>query len=186
MVFLGILWYHLVFSNILGYSRVFPSLFGYSFSGSRLFSGSRALSRKKPATIRQQQKKPTARATNSQQPVAIRAAGVAKRVDPAALPLGSLRSRTQTAFSRQRRLPLGEIHGVESPKRGPEFHFPQICTTLKRNACFLHKWPSGLTGGGGFAARLADVVAYHGKSSGSKKTHLKSFKNVVKYSVLGL
>ena len=127
---------------------MFPSLFGYSFSSSRLFSGSRAPSRKKPATSRQQQKKPTARATNSQQPVAIRAAGVAKRVDPAALPLGSLRSRTQIAFSRQRRLPLGEIHGVESPKRGPEFHFPQICTTLKRNACFLHKWPSSLTGGG--------------------------------------
>ena len=153
MVFLGILWYHWVFSNILRYSRVFPSLFGCSFSSSRLFSGSRALSRKKPATIRQQQQ-PTARATNSQQPVAIRAAGVAKRVDPAALPLGSLRSRTQIAFSRQRRLPLGEIHGVESPKRGPEFHFPQICTTLKRNACFLHKWPSGLTGGGGFPAAL--------------------------------
>jgi hypothetical protein len=128
---------------------VLSGIFGYSFSGSRLFSGSRAMSRKKPATIRQQ---PAARATNSQQPVAICAAGVAKRVDPAALPLGSLRSRTQTAFSRQRRLPLGEIHGVESPKRGPEFHFPQICTTLKRNACFLHKWPSGLRGGGGYGA----------------------------------
>ena len=160
-------------------------IFGYSFSGSRLFSGSRAMSRKKPATIRQQQQ-PTARATNSQQPVAIRAAGVAKRVDPAALPLGSLRSRTQTPFSRQRRLAVAEIHGVESPKRGPEFHFPQICTTLKRNACFLHKWPSGLRAGGGFRSRLADVVAYHGKSSGSKKTPLKSFKNLVEYSVLGV
>ena len=124
-------------------------IFGYSFSGSRLFSGSRAMSRKKPATIRQQ---PAARATNRQQPVAIRAAGVAKRVDPAALPLGSLRSRTQIHFSPQRGLALAEIHGVESPKRGPEFHFPQICTTLKRNACFLHKWPSGLTGGGVRAA----------------------------------
>ena len=126
---------------------MFPSLFGYSFSGSRLFSGSRALSRKKPATIRQQ---PAARATNSQQPVAICAAGVAKRVDPAALPLGSTRSRTQTPFSRQRRLAVAEIHGVESPKQGAEFHFPQICTTPIRNACFLHKWPSGLTGGGVF------------------------------------
>ena len=86
--------------GILWYSGVFPSLFGYSFSGSRLFSGSRALSRKKPATMRQQQQQPTGRATNSQQPVAICAAGVAKRVDPAALPLGSLRSRTQTTFSR--------------------------------------------------------------------------------------
>ena len=133
--------------RIFEYSRVFPSLFGCSFSGSRLFSGSRALSRKKPATIRQQQQ-PTARATNSQQPVAIRAAGVAKRVDPAALPLGSTRSRTQTTFSRQRRLAVAEIHGVESPKRGAEFHFPQICTTSKRIACFLHKWPSGLKAGG--------------------------------------
>ena len=146
---MGILWYHCAFSNILGYSRVFPSLFGYSFSSSWLFSGSRALSRKKPATIRQQQQ-PTARATNSQQPVAICAAGVAKRVDPAALPLGSTRSRTQIHFSPQRGLALAEIHGVESPKRGAEFHFPQICTTLKRNACFLHKWPSGLRGGGVF------------------------------------
>ena len=132
---------------------MFPSLFGCSFSGSRLFSGSRALNRKKPATIRQQQQ-PTTKATNSQQPVAICAAGVAKRVDPAALPLGSLRSRTQTPFSRQRRLAVAEIHGVESPKRGAEFHFPQICTTLKRNACFLHKWPSGLRAGGGFPVAL--------------------------------
>ena len=139
---------------------MFPSLFGYSFSGSRLFSGSRALSRKKPATIRQQQQQqPTGRATNSQQPVAIFAAGVAKRVDPAALPLGSTRSRTQIHFSPQRGLALAEIHGVESPKRGAEFHFPQICTTLKRNACFLHKWPSGLRGGGGGTPRLAGVVA---------------------------
>ena len=139
--------------RIFKYSRVFPSLFGCSFSSSRLFSGSRVVSRKKPATIRQQQQ-PTARATNSQQPVAIRAAGVAKRVDPAALPLGSQRSRTQIAFSPQRGLALAEIHGVESPKRGAEFHFPQICTTLKRNACFLHKWPSGLRGEGGVRAAL--------------------------------
>ena len=145
---MGTLRYHCVFSNILWYSREFPSLFGYSFSSSWLFSGSRALSRKNPATIRQQQQ-PTARATNSQQPVAICAAGVAKRVDPAALPLGSLRSRTQIPFSRQRRLAVAEIHGIESPKRGAEFHFPQICTTLERNACFFHKWPSGLTAGGG-------------------------------------
>ena len=41
-----------------------------------------------------------------------------KRVDPAALPLGSQRSRTQIAFSRWRRLALAEIHGVESPKPG--------------------------------------------------------------------
>ena len=87
------------------------------------------------------------------------AAGVAKRVDPAALPLGSMRSCTQIAFSRQRRLALAEIHGVESPKRGAEFHFPQICTTPIRNACFLHKWPSGLTGGGGIAPGCAGVSA---------------------------
>ena len=82
----------------------------------------------------------------------------AKRVDPAALPLGSTRSRTQIAFSRQRRFAVAEIHGVESPKRGAEFHFPQICTTLERNACFFHKWPSRLRGGGGFTPLLADVV----------------------------
>ena len=153
--------------RIFKYSRVFPSLFGCSFSSSRLFSGSRVVSRKKPATIRQQQQ-PTARATNSQQPVAIRAAGVAKRVDPAALPLGSTRSRTQTHFSPQRGLALAEIHGVESPKRGAEFHFPQICTTPIRNACFFHKWPSGLQAGGGFPSLLADVVA-HGKTNVSSE-----------------
>ena len=161
---MGILWYHLVFSNILGYSRVFPSLFGYSFSSSRLFSGSRALRRKKPATIRQQQQ-PTARATKSQQPVAICAAGVAKRVDPAALPLGSTRSRTQTHFSPQRGLALAEIHGVESPKRGAEFHFPQICTTFKRNACFFHKWPSGLRGGGGVRAALGRCFCHQKRAT---------------------
>ena len=74
---------------------MFPSLFGCSFSSSRLFSGSRVVSRKKPATIRQQQQ-PTARATNSQQPVAIRAAGVAKRVDPAAHAFRHAASAVQT------------------------------------------------------------------------------------------
>ena len=71
-----------------------------------------------------------------------------KRVDPAALPLGSQRSRTQIAFSRWRRLALAEIHGVESPKPGAEIGFSEFCTTPIRNARFLHKWPSGLQGGG--------------------------------------
>ena len=71
-----------------------------------------------------------------------------KRVDPAALPLGSQRSRTQTAFSRWRRLALAEIHGVESPKPGAEIGFSEFCTTPIRNARFLHKWPSGLQAGG--------------------------------------
>jgi hypothetical protein len=157
---------------------VFPSLFGCSFSSSRLFSGSRVVSRKKPATIRQQQQ-PTARATNSQQPVAIRAAGVAKRVDPAALPLGSTRSRTQIAFSPQRGLALAEIHGVESPKRGAEFHFPQICTTPIRNACFLHKWPSGLTGGGGVRGALGQCCGLqHGAKKSLKTCNCRNFQGL--------
>ena len=156
---------------------MFPSLFGYSFSSSWLFSGSRALSRKKPATIRQQEQ-PTARATNSQQPVAIRAAGVAKRVDPAALPLGSTRSRTQTPFSRQRRLAVAEIHGVESPKRGAEFHFPQICTTLERNACFFHKWPSRLQGGGGYAALGRCRGHQHGAKNSLKTCNCRNFRGL--------
>ena len=163
---------------------MFPSLFGYSFSSSRLFSGSRALSRKKPATIRQQQQQqPTARATNSQQPVAICAAGVAKRVDPAALPLGSTRSRTQTPFSRERRLAVAEIHGVESPKRGAEFHFSQICTTLKQNACFLHKWPSGLRAGG---VRRAWPVSWPSKTCNCRNFQglsLQKHETVVTFSV---
>ena len=119
-------------------------IFGYSFSGSRLFSGSRAMSRKKTATIRQQ---PAARATNRQQPVAICAAGVAKRVDPAALPLGSLRSRTQTAFSRQRRLPLGV----------PNSTFHRFAPLSSEMLVFC---TNGLpvSRAGGFASHLAGVV----------------------------
>ena len=110
------------------------------------------------------------------------AAGVAKRVDPAALPLGSMRSRTQIAFSRQRRLALAEIHGVESPKRGAEFHFPQICTTPIRNACFLHKWPSGLTAGGGsrHAQPVSSGLAWlqHGAKKSIKTCNCRNFQGL--------
>ena len=128
---------------------MFSGLFGYSFSGSRLFSGSRALNRKKPATIRQQ---PIARATNSQQPLAIlrgrcREAGRSGRAAfrQHAKPYSDTFQSTETTGA-------SEIHGVESLKRGDEISFSDFSSTLKRNACFLHKWPSGLTAGGGYGA----------------------------------
>ena len=105
-----------------------------------------------------------------------------QRVNPAALPLGSTRSRTQIAFSPQRGLASAEIHGVESPKRGAEFHFPQICTTPIRNACFLHKWPSGLTGGGG--SRHAQPVSsgpawlQHGVKKSIKTCNCRNFQGL--------
>ena len=94
-----------------------------------------------------------------------------KRVDPAALPLGSQRSRTQIAFSRWRRLALAEIHGVESPNRDAEIGFSEFCSTPIRNARFLHKWPSGLQGGGGFHAMP-------GRFCGRGQGGLKTIKNV--------
>ena len=93
-----------------------------------------------------------------------------QRVDPAALPLGSQRSRTQTPFSRWRRLAVAEIHGVESPKPGAEIGFSEFCTTPIRNPCFLHKWPSRLRGGG-FHAAL-------GRCRGLPDGGLKTIKNV--------
>ena len=98
-----------------------------------------------------------------------------KRVDPAALPLGSTRSRTQIAFSRWRRLALAEIHGVESPNRDAEIGFSEFCTTPIRNARFLHKWPSGLQGGGGFAACRAGPVACQGGLKTIKNVKLSQF-----------
>ena len=145
---------------------MFSGLFGYSFSGSRLFSGSRALSRKKPATIRQQ---PIARATNSKKPATIRQQPIARATNsqqPLAILRGRCREagRSGRAAFRQHAKPYSdtfqstettggsEIHGVESLKRGDGIRFSDFSSTLKRNARFWHKWPSGLTGGGGYAA----------------------------------
>ena len=95
--------------------------------------------------------------------------------NPAALPLGSQRSRTQTPFSRWRRLAVAEIHGVESPKPGAEIGFSEFCTTPIRNARFLHKWPSGLQAGGGFAPLRAGPVACQGGLKTIKNVKLSQF-----------
>ena len=154
---MGILWYHWVFSNILAYSRVFPSLFGYSFSGSRLFSGSRALSRKKPATIRQQQQQqqPTARATNSQQPAAICAAGVAKRVDPAAHAFRHAARAVQTPLPISlRRSPITSTLLVEYSNLGVRTpRFPKIAPLSYGIAVFSGKYTFTRGLGGSAAVR---------------------------------
>ena len=87
-------------------------------------------------------------ATSYQQPVAICAAGVAKRVDPAAHALACHGSRTQIPFSRRSRLRLAKSHGVDSSKEVHGSRFSQLSTTLQPNARFLHEWPSGLKAGG--------------------------------------
>ena len=132
---------------------MFPSLFGCSFSSSRLFSGSRVVSRKKPATIRQQQQQPTARATNSQQPVAIRAAGVAKRVDPAAHAFRHAARAVQTPLPISlRRSPITSTLLVEYSNLGVRTPgFPKIAQLSSEIAVFSGKctFTRGLRGFGG-------------------------------------
>ena len=158
-VFLGILGYSLILLSTLRYYSVFSGILFPVFSGTRssgswLFWASGVLSRKKPATIRQQ---PTASATKRRQPAAIlrgrcREAGRSGRAAfrQHAKPYSDSFQSTETTGA-------SEIHGVESLKRGDEIKLSDFDSTLKRNACFWHKWPSGLTAGGG-TPRLAGVV----------------------------
>ena len=137
---------------------MFPSLFGCSFSGSRLFSGSRALSRKKPATIRQQ---PIARATNSQQPVAICAAGVAKRVDLAAHAFRHAARAVQMPLPISlRRSPITSTLLVEYSNLGVRTpRFPKIAPLSSEMLVFSTNGLPVCGAGEGFQSLLADVVA---------------------------
>ena len=99
-----------------------------------------------------------------------------KRVDPAALPLGSQRSRTQIAFSRWRRLALAEIHGVESPKPGCRNRVFRILHHSRAKCSFFAQMAFRSAGrGGGFAACRAGPVACQGGLKTIKNVKLSQF-----------
>ena len=72
-----------------------------------------------------------------------------------------------------------------SPKRGAEFHFPQICTTLKRNVFFCTNGLPVSRTGQGFPSYLAGVVGSNMGPSGFKNNTSKILQKPYKIQCSG-